>query len=132
MNRLQFVPAGLILLVSLVGCNKDAADSAADATIEIISPEDGVQVAPGDVNLAVVVEGFTLVTPAKHEEGEALAGWIIASVDGADVGTDGDTQLTVTLAEVGVHTVAVRLELEDGDPIDPPAEDAISVEVLAP
>jgi len=28
--------------------------------------------------------------------------------------------------------VALRLELEDGDPLDPPAEDAVTLEVVAP
>jgi hypothetical protein len=124
--------AGLLTLSAATGCHKDAEDTGASATLEILAPLDGEQVTAGEVVFSVVVEGFSLVTPAKHEEGEALAGWIIAAVDGTDVATDGDTQVALTLDTVGSHTVALRLELEDGDPLDPPAEDAVTLEVVAP
>ncbi|MDP2314202.1 MAG: hypothetical protein Q8P41_14965 [Pseudomonadota bacterium] len=111
----------LALLLACSGAKDDTGEAA--SSITFLSPAAGATVPAGDVSVSVVVENFVLVSPAKHNEGEA-EGYIAVSVDGAEVLQTGDTQFTVTLA-AGAHTLGAELYYTDGDALDP----AVSAEI---
>ncbi len=120
----------MFLLPLLWACSGEAVDDTAGEapTIDFLQPTDGATVAAGDVSVSLVVDDFTLQDPAKHNEG-APEGYVAVSVDGAEVLTTGDTQFTLTLDEVGAHTLTAELRYTDGDALEPPAVAEISVTV---
>ena len=109
----------LSLLTALSGCTsgKDSGheeeEEGAAPAITLLDPLDGDTVPAGDVGLSFIVENFTLIDPAKHNEGTP-EGYISVTVDGAEVLQTASTQVTVTLA-AGAHTVGGVLRYEDGD-----------------
>lgn len=117
------------LLAGLLACTGgEPHDTAAASTISFLEPVDGDMVSAGDVAVSVLVEGFSLHAPAKHNEGEP-EGYITVTVDGAEVLTTAETQFTVTLADAGSHTIGAELTFADGDPLSPAVSAEITVTV---
>jgi hypothetical protein len=116
----------LFLLLACTGTDKDTAGEAA-STITFLDPIDGDTVPVGDVAVSVIVEGFALEAPAKHNEGEP-EGYITVTVDGAEALTTAATQFTVTLAAAGSHTIGAALTYADGDAIGVSDEITITAE----
>lgn len=119
------------MILFLFACDPatDTADSAdIDPTITILSPTGDEPVAAGAVDFSVIVENFTLVDPKHSDEGETASGYIGVSVDGAEVDKVALTQFSVAL-EAGNHEVAVELFYDDGDALDEPATDSVSLTV---
>ncbi|MDP2306616.1 MAG: hypothetical protein Q8P18_11395 [Pseudomonadota bacterium] len=117
----------LSLLLACTGAHEDTAVEDA-ATLTFLDPVDGDTVPAGDVAVSVIVDGFTLEAPAKHNEG-APEGYITVTVDGAVALTTAETQFTVTLADAGSHTIGAELTFADGDPLDPAVGDEITITV---
>ena len=116
----------LALLLACTGAPDDSGEGLG-ASVSFLSPVDGDTVTAGDVAVSIVVDGFTLHAPAKHNEGEA-AGYVAVSVDGAEVLTTGETQFTLPLV-AGAHTLTAELHFEDGDALEPPATATIDITV---
>jgi hypothetical protein len=80
-----------------------------------LSPVDGETVAAGDVACSVLVEGFTLIDPAKHNEGTP-EGYLQVSVDASEEMVTASTTFTLPL-EAGAHSLGVGLLYSDGDEV---------------
>lgn len=117
----------MLVLSLLLACSGAHDDTGAEEapTIEFLSPTDGATVPAGDVAVSVVVDDFTLESPAKHNEG-APEGYLSVTVDGAEVLTTAETQFTVTLA-AGAHTIGAELRFVDGDALEPAVSAEVSV-----
>lgn len=114
----------LPLLLACTGAPHE--ETGEGVTLSFLAPEDGAVVPVGDVDVSVIVEGFTLTSPAKHNEG-APEGYILVTLDGAEVDQVGDTQFVVTLDAAGAHTIGAALRYADGDALDPAVSAEISV-----
>ena len=112
----------MILLLACTGTDH-AQETAIPPTLVFLAPEDSATVTSGD--FSVIVENFVLESPAKHGEGEA-AGYIAIDLDGAEVLTTELTQFSVDLV-VGTNVVTAGLRYADGDPLEPPVEDTLTV-----
>ena len=111
----------MFLSLLFLACTSGSKDSEAEgpaASIQFLVPLEGEQVDVGDAAFAAVVENFSLVDPAKHNEGTAT-GYIQVRLDGADVLQTGSTNFTVSIGSAGDHTVEAELYYEDGDALDP-------------
>lgn len=117
------------MFLLLLACDPgtDTADTAVPS-IEILSPTGEEPVAEGMVAFSVLVENFTLVEPKHADEGETASGYISVSIDGTEVEKFALTQFSVQL-ETGEHAVSVALRYEDGDALDEPATDSVSLAV---
>lgn len=116
----------LLLLACTGGTDKDTAVEET-STVTFLDPIDGDTVPAGDIAVSVIVEGFALEAPAKHNEGEP-EGYIAVTVDGVEALTTAETQFTVTIAEAGSHTIGAALTYADGDAIGVSDEITITVE----
>lgn len=122
----------LLSFPALSGCTsgKDSGDeaeeTAAAPAITLLDPLDGDTVPAGEVDLSFIVENFTLIDPAKHNEGTA-EGYISVTVDGAEALQTASTQVTVTLT-AGAHTVGGALYYADGDGAGAETEIGLTVE----
>jgi hypothetical protein len=113
-------------LLFLLACATEGEETAGEAvTLSFLAPTDGEAVVAGDVAVSVVVDGFTLQDPAKHNEG-APEGYLSVTVDGAEVLTTGETQFSVNLS-VGEHVLGGELFYADGDALEPPVSAEITV-----
>lgn len=117
-----------LLLAACSGTTGDTADTEAP-TIEILSPAEGDTFTAGaDIAVSVVVDGFTLEAPSKHNDG-APEGYLSVTVDGTEVLTTADIGFTVNIADAGAHTIGVELLYADGDPLDPAVDAEVSVTI---
>ncbi len=107
-----------LLFLACSGSSKESEEEAPPASIQFLVPLEGEQVNAGDASFAVVVENFSLVDPAKHNEG-AATGYIQIRLDGADVLQSGSTNFTVTVGSAGAHSIEAELYYEDGDALEP-------------
>lgn len=109
----------MIFALTLSGCSgaKDSGSASEEEapTVSWLSPADGDTVAAGDVACSVLIEGFTLHDPAKHNDGAPI-GYISVSADGAEVLATGETTFTLPLA-AGAHTLTASLFYSDGDEV---------------
>lgn len=110
----------MLLSLLLLACHGDkhSEEEEASATVQFLVPLAGEEVPVGDASFAVVVENFSLVDPAKHNEGTA-SGYIQVRLDGSDVLQSSTTNFTVTVGAAGDHTVEAELYYEDGDALEP-------------
>lgn len=121
----------MLSLVLLLACaGGDDTGALPPPTIAFLSPSDGDSVTAGSVDVALVVEEFTLVAVeatriAKHSEG-APEGFIDLRVDGTSVVQSGETNFPIEL-QAGAHELVAELLYADGDPLDPPVSATISV-----
>lgn len=102
----------MLLALMLLACDDEVASP---ATLEWLAPADGDTVPAGDVAGTVVVEGFALEDPAKHNEGTP-EGYVAVGVDGDEVLQAGGTQFTLTLT-AGAHELSAQLFYADGDEV---------------
>jgi hypothetical protein len=119
-----------LLLACSTASSTDSADTGDSAealipppTIAWLSPSEGDTVA-ADTALpcSVVVDAFTLVDPAKHNEG-APTGYVQVAVDGQVLFQTGSTTFEVTLAgSEAPHVLDAALFYDDGDAIAANAE----------
>jgi hypothetical protein len=129
------VLAALPLLAA--GCGDD------DPSVLITTPDDGEELDPGDVQVAIEVENFSIVDKIEESpvDGE---GHVIFYMDVEDLPTEqGESALTddeTSQAEAsnsftwddvgpGEHTFSVQLVSNDGTPLDPPVTDEVNVTV---
>ncbi len=119
----------MILSLLLLACDP-ADDTDVEApTIAFLTPDDGAVVEVGDVDFSVVVENFTLVDLAKHNEG-VPEGYIGVRVDGEEVLQTGATQFTLAIGTAGDVTVEAELFYgDDEEPLDEPAVATLSLTV---
>lgn len=116
-------------------CTSKADDTATEATptIAFLAPEDGAVLSPGPVDITLVVDGFTLIDPAKHSgEGEGLSGYVALTYD--DQGTTltentGSTQASITFNGTGPHTITAELLYEDGDALEPAVSASVAIDI---
>lgn len=117
------------MFLLLFACDPGAdTATAAVPSIEILSPTGDEPVAEGVVAFSVLVENFTLVEPKHSDGGETASGYISVSIDGTEVNKFALTQFSVQLL-AGDHEVAVELMYDDGDALDEPATDSVSLTV---
>lgn len=126
------------LALTLLACDdksEDTGEHAETPTLSFVAPEDGGTVPAGDVQVSVTVEHFafeaptatarfdpTLLLPvasawAHGEEDGQAAGYIVLTLDGADVADLTSTQHTLTGVAAGPHTLDAGLFYADGDAI---------------
>ena len=112
----------------LIACKHEP--EADPPTLTIISPEDGAMLDTSEVQLSIIVENFELVpvggdgdrkqAPGGQGNNEGTAeGFAEVTLDGVFAFDMEETQGTLTVTEVGEHTVDVELLYEDGDPLEP-------------
>jgi hypothetical protein len=111
----MFLP---LLFLACTSGSKESEEDLPAATIQFLVPLEGEEVLAGEASFAVVVENFSLVDPAKHNEGTAT-GYIQIRLDGTDVLQSGSTNFTVTVGSAGAHAVEAELYYEDGDTLEP-------------
>ncbi len=128
----------MVFLLSLLACTgHDDSDATAEGpSITFLAPENGATVSAGAVDVTLVVENFTLVSPVKHnDDAETPEGYIALSyTDGGSTLTEttGSTQASITLNEVGEHTLTAELLYEDGDALEPAVSAEVTVTVTGP
>lgn len=108
----------MLLVLTLLACTGKEDDSGAAVaapTVTWLSPTDGATVTAGLVSCSIVIDGFALQDPAKHNDG-APAGYIAISVDDAVVLSTGDTTFDLTVG-TGPHTLTAQLYYADGDEV---------------
>jgi hypothetical protein len=108
----------MLTLLTLLGCSDEGDDSSqrVDApTVAWLAPMDGETVKAGDVSCSVVISGFLLEDPAKHNEGEP-EGYVAIGLDGTEALKSGDTTFTLALAK-GAHALTAALHYADGDEV---------------
>ena len=120
----------MIALLILLACKDHHDDTAAAPSLSFLSPEDGAQVVAGDVQLSLLVEGFALEDPAKHNEGEP-EGFLRLAVNGTDTLDTAQTTPTLTLA-AGATILDAELLYSDGDSLEPAVTASLSLDVVAP
>ena len=82
------------------------------------------------VQLSLLVEGFALVDPAKHNEGQP-EGFLRLAVNGADTLDTAQTTPTLSLA-AGATILDAELLYSDGDSLEPAVTASLSLDVVAP
>lgn len=102
-----------------------------DSRISILSPPDGTAYAASSAPLTLQLTDFTVSPEAAFGEVGFGQGRYQVLIDGelADFGFD-PAAAEVTQLPEGVHEVTVELVTSDGMPLDPPARDVVSIEVL--
>jgi hypothetical protein len=141
----------VLLLVLLAGCANDkAADTSSTApSVSFLSPTDGEELADSEVQVSLLIENFTLTTPAAKasgpqwpllllpggvawahsEEGETPEGYCALTLDGTPVVNLSETQHTLGGLAGGEHTLGAQLYYADGDPLDEPATAEVTFSV---
>ena len=103
------------MLIYLVACTGKE-ETVEAPTLEWLAPADGATLAAGDTNASIVVDGMVLTDPAKHAEAGTPEGYVVVSVDGAEVLTTAEVVFTLTL-DAGEHDLNAALFYTDGDAI---------------
>jgi hypothetical protein len=116
----------MILLTLALACSNDP--DLEDPSIEIIHPTVDDSLAVGPFSVTVAVENFALRDPAKDDY-SAPEGFIAASMDGVEVLTTAETTFSGSTDAMGTYTLGVELRDTDGDPLDPPAEDEVTLAI---
>lgn len=105
------------------GTADTAPDSAIDSaevdpaiiSVQWLSPVDGAEVSAGDVSCALIVEGFTMTSAAKHNDG-APEGYVRLTVDGSEAKLVASTNFSLPL-DAGFHALGAQLYYGDGDAV---------------
>jgi hypothetical protein len=118
----------LVSLLFVIGCGGEASE-VTTASITFVDPVDGDSVEVGAQSVSVLVEGFTLESAAKHNEGEP-AGYLAITLDGEEVLQTASTVFEVTFTEPGSVTLGAELFYADGDALEPPVVAEIALEVV--
>lgn len=113
----------VILLLLPLACDGDDVETE-PASISFLVPTEGESYPAGELTLSLVVENFSLVAP-KHNDGEAEGYIEIVLDDDGAMQTDSTTP-TITLDEVGEHTLTAGLFYSDGDAVEPAATAEVS------
>ncbi len=104
------------LFLPLLACAGTATDTSIPAsTLEWLSPSGGETVAAGDVSCSIVIDHFTLWSPAKGNEGEPI-GYFAVRVDDAAAIESASTVFSLTI-DAGAHDLTAQLYYADGDPV---------------
>lgn len=114
-------------LLLVLGCGGEEPEAAA-ASVTFVDPVDGDSVEVGAQSVSVLVEGFTLEPPAKHNEGEPT-GYLAITLDGEEVLQTASTVFDVTFAEPGNVTLGAELFYADGDALEPPVSAEIALDI---
>ncbi len=102
-----------------------------NSQIAIVSPPDGSTFAASSAPLTLQLTDFTVSPDVAFGDPGFAQGRYQVLIDGevVDFGFD-PAAVEVTQLPEGVHEVAVELVTADGAPLDPPARDTVSIEVL--
>lgn len=103
------------MLLLLLACATADNEESPGPTLLWLAPSDGETVPAGETACSIILESFSLVDPAKHNEGAPI-GYVRVSVDDEsrlDVGT---TTFRLDL-EVGPHQLNATLFYADGDEV---------------
>ncbi len=117
------VPMLLTLLFACTAAHDDTVEEA--PAVRFLAPLDGDVVAAGDVPVSILVEDFTLKSPAVHNLGTG-EGYAEIRVDGVDTLASMRTNFTLSLA-AGEHTLEAELFYVDGDPLEPAVTASVTV-----
>ena len=105
-----------MFLFALIACSGEEVEEPVTApTVQWLSPADGATIAAGTTAASVVVDDFTLESPAKHNEGAPI-GYLAISIDGTEVLTTGETTFDLTM-DPGAYTLEAALYFVDGDEV---------------
>jgi hypothetical protein len=96
-------------------CAEPTDEQAEAPTLQWLSPSDGERVAAGELSCAVILESFSLLDPAKHNDGAPI-GYVGITVDAQPVLELGSTTFTLSLG-VGAHELGATLYYADGDEV---------------
>jgi hypothetical protein len=118
------------LLTLALACSEAADDSGGSASVTFVDPLDGDSVPVGTLQASVIVEGFLLQDPSKHNEG-APEGYLSISVDGTEVLQTSSTVFEVQLDAVGSATLGAELRYTDGDALEPGVVAEVQLDVVA-
>jgi hypothetical protein len=118
----------LVSLVLLSACSGEQ-EEAVSASVAFVDPVEGDRIEAGTRSVSVLVDGFALASPAKHNEGEPT-GYVSVTLDGEEVLQTGSTVFDVTFAEVGAVTLGAELFYADGDALEPPVSAEIALEIV--
>ena len=108
----------MLLALALLACTsgkEDDTGSTAAPSITWLAPTDGATVTAGLVECSLVIDGFSLQDPSKHNEG-APSGYVSVSDNDALALSTGETTFSITLA-AGAHTLLAQLYYADGDEV---------------
>lgn len=102
-----------------------------DSRISILSPPDGTAFAASSAPVTLQLTDFTVSPEVAFGIAAFGQGRYNVLLDGevVDFGLDPAT-VEVSQLSVGVHELTLELVTSDGMPIDPPARDSVSLEVL--
>jgi hypothetical protein len=118
------------LLTLALACSEPSADSGESASVTFVDPLDGDTVAVGALQASVIVEGFLLEDPAKHNDG-APEGYLSVSLNDAEVLQTSSTVFEVQLDAAGSVTLGAELRYADGDPLEPAVAAEVQLDVVA-
>ena len=96
-------------------CTEPIEEEAEAPSLQWLSPSEGEQVPAGALSCAVILESFSLVDPAKHNDGAPI-GYVGITVDAQPVLELGSTTFTLSL-EAGAHALGATLYYADGDAV---------------
>lgn len=109
----------LLLTLACTAGDKDS-DVVPTPVVTILTPSASTVVTAGTPTpVSMVVDGFTLEDPAKHNEGQPVGFLRVSWDDGTETGSvdTGSTQVDVTVANAGTTTLQATLIFADGDEV---------------
>lgn len=109
----------MLLALALLACTSGKEDDSATTaapSITWLAPTDGATVTAGLVECSLVIDGFSLQDPSKHNDEGAPSGYVSLSDNDALALSTGETTFSITLS-AGAHTLLAQLYYADGDEV---------------
>jgi hypothetical protein len=103
------------MFLLLLACGTGEKEETVAPSLSWLSPRDGESVAIGNLSCALIIESFSLVDPAKHNEGAPI-GYVAVARDGIDILDVGSTTFDLNL-DAGDHTLGATLYYADYDKV---------------
>ena len=114
----------MLFVVLVLACSDDPYTP----SIEIVHPTADDSLAVGPFSVTVAVENFALRDYSKTGFVQP-EGFIAASMDGVEVLSTAETTFSLSTDAAGTYTLGVELRWPPGDPLDPPAEDEVTLAI---
>jgi len=110
----------ILLSLACTASDKDSGSEYPTPVVTILTPSANTEVLAGEPTaVSMVVDGFTLQDPAKHNDGQPVGHLRLTWNDGAETGQveTGSTQVDVTVTTPGETTLTATLLYADGDEV---------------
>lgn len=122
----------VLIVIPLPACADPGDSGETEATIRILTPEDGDTIYGTPLHVEVEVSGLRLVQPLDNpDEAEPGTGHVDVMLNGQDADMIGDETSDIPDVADGLYQLKVELSNADHTPIQPYAGDLIYITVEA-